>query len=175
MAGTRQPRRSPRPGERQRDPERTRVRILEAAKVEFGAKGFAGARVSDIAERAGVNKQLISYYFDGKEGLYAELASRWQQTSNELAGDDRPLDEVVAGFVMSSLHDPDWARLMVWSNLATAHDGPEAALQEGEFSASRWRGCAAARRPANSPPTWTPRAFCWPFSRPPARRSPCRR
>jgi len=133
MAGTRQPRRSPRPGERQRDPERTRARILDAAKVEFGAKGFAGARVSDIAERAGVNKQLISYYFDGKGGLYAELASQWQQTSNELAGDDRSLDEVVAGFALSSLHDPDWARLMVWSNLSTAQDGPEAALQEDEF------------------------------------------
>jgi AcrR family transcriptional regulator len=132
MAGTRQPRRSPRPDERQRDPERTRARILAAAKVEFGAKGFAGARVSDIAERAGVNKQLISYYFGGKEGLYAELASQWQQTSSELTGEDRPLEEVVAGFAMSSLRDPDWARLMVWSNLSLTQDDPTAA-QEGEF------------------------------------------
>lgn len=132
MAGTRQPRRSPRPSERQRDPERTRARILAAAKVEFGAKGFVGARVSDIAARAGVNKQLISYYFDGKEGLYAELASQWQHTSNELTGEDRPLAEVVAGFAMSSLHDPDWARLMVWSNLSTTKDDPTAA-QEAEF------------------------------------------
>jgi AcrR family transcriptional regulator len=100
--------------------------------VEFGAKGFAGARVSDIAERAGVNKQLISYYFCGKEGLYAELASQWQHTSNELTGEDRSLAEVVAGFAMSSLHDPDWARLMVWSNLSATKDDPTAA-QEAEF------------------------------------------
>ncbi|MCA1655767.1 MAG: TetR family transcriptional regulator [Pseudonocardiaceae bacterium] len=132
MTGTRQPRRSPRPGERQRDPERTRARILAAAKVEFGAKGFAGARVSDIAERAGVNKQLISYYFDGKEGLYAELTSQWQRTSNELAGEDRPLDAVVEFFATSSLHDPDGARLMVRSNLAAVPDDPTAA-QEAEF------------------------------------------
>lgn len=116
-------RRAPAAGERQRDPERTKARILEAATAEFGAKGFAAARVSDIAERAGVNKQLISYYFGGKEGLYAELTKRWQQTSTEVSHRDRPLDAVVAGFVMGNLHNRDWARLMVWSNLDSA-DGP---------------------------------------------------
>ena len=64
------PRRSPTGQERKRDPERTRERILDAAVVEFGEHGFAGARTSAIARRAGVNEQLISYYFDSKEGLY---------------------------------------------------------------------------------------------------------
>jgi len=131
MSASRNPRRTPNPGERQRDPERTRARILDAAKVEFGAKGFAGARVSDIADRAGVNKQLISYYFGGKEGLYSELATRWQQTSAELTGADQPLDAVVAGFAMSALHDRDWARLMVWANLSP-DAVPEVGI-EGEF------------------------------------------
>ena len=76
-----QPRRSPRGQERKRDPERTRERILEAALIEFGEHGFAGARISAIAGRAGVNEQLISYYFDGKEGLYRALQQRWQMTS----------------------------------------------------------------------------------------------
>jgi AcrR family transcriptional regulator len=44
----------------------------------------AGARVSDIADRAGVNKQLISYHFSGKEGLYTELSAQWRQTSATL-------------------------------------------------------------------------------------------
>ena len=57
------PRRTPE--ERRRDPERTKRRIVEAARAEFSAKGFAGTRVSEIAARAGVNKQLISYYFGG--------------------------------------------------------------------------------------------------------------
>lgn len=131
MSSSRNPRRAPSPGERQRNPERTRGRILDAAKVEFGAKGFAGARVSDIADRAGVNKQLISYYFGGKEGLYAELSTRWQRASAELAGADQPLDAVVAGFAMSTLHDRDWARLMVWANLSA--DATPDGAQEGEF------------------------------------------
>src|SRR5919198_927171 len=111
------PRRSPTPGERQRDPERTKARILEAATAEFGAKGFAAARVSDIAERAGVNKQLISYYFGGKEGLYNELARQWQRTSAEISQLDRPLDEVIAAFTMTTVHNRDEARLLVRINL----------------------------------------------------------
>lgn len=111
------PRRSPAPGERQRDPERTKARILEAATAEFGAKGFGAARVSAIAERAGVNKQLISYYFGGKEGLYHALTQQWQQTSAEISHLDRPLDEVVAAFTMTTLHNRDGARLLVRINL----------------------------------------------------------
>jgi AcrR family transcriptional regulator len=128
----RNPRRRPNPGERRRDPERTRARILDAAKVEFGAKGFAGARVSDIADRAGVNKQLISYYFGGKEGLYAEMNNQWRQVSDQLSSADRPLDEVVAAYTMSTLHDRDGARLMVWSNMSPAH-APRDTGQEREF------------------------------------------
>ncbi|HEV7651377.1 MAG TPA: TetR family transcriptional regulator [Actinophytocola sp.] len=126
------PRRRPNPGERQRDPERTRARILDAAKVEFGAKGFAGARVSDIADRAGVNKQLISYYFGGKEGLYTELNNQWQQVSAQLSSADQPLDALVAGYTLSALHDRDMARLMVWANMSPT-DAPADTGQEREF------------------------------------------
>ena len=125
------PRRSPTPGERQRDPERTKARILEAATAEFGAKGFAAARVGDIADRAGVNKQLISYYFGGKEGLYNEINKRWQQTSAEMSQSERPLDAVVADFTMATLHNRDWARLMVWTNLDS---GPEAPDEQADYS-----------------------------------------
>ena len=49
------PRRSPAAGERQRDAERSRQALLTAALDEFSLKGFAGARVAEIAERAGVS------------------------------------------------------------------------------------------------------------------------
>ncbi|MFJ6676254.1 TetR/AcrR family transcriptional regulator [Actinosynnema sp. NPDC091369] len=117
------PRRSPDATERKRDPERTKARILEAATAEFGAKGYAAARVSAIADRAGVNKQLISYYFGGKEGLYRELSGRWQQHGGQLA--DGPLAEVVRGFVLSTREQRDWARLMVWENLSGDDDTPD--------------------------------------------------
>lgn len=45
-------------------------RLLEAALREFAAAGRAGARTQRIAARAGVNKQLIHYYYRTKAGLY---------------------------------------------------------------------------------------------------------
>jgi len=51
-----------------------RDRILSAAEVEFGAHGFAGARVDRIATAAGVNKQLLFHYFDSKAGLYRAVS-----------------------------------------------------------------------------------------------------
>ena len=131
----RMPRRSPAAGERQRDPERTKARILEAATAEFGAKGFAAARVSDIADRAGVNKQLISYYFGGKQGLYNEIAERWQQTSADMAGPERPLDAVVAEFTMANLRNRDWAKLMVRSNLDSGSEAPDEQADRGYMQA----------------------------------------
>lgn len=44
--------------------------LLAAAKTVFAEKGFAGATVKEISERAGVNISLISYHFNGKEGLF---------------------------------------------------------------------------------------------------------
>ncbi|MFI6500249.1 TetR/AcrR family transcriptional regulator [Nonomuraea typhae] len=110
------------PEEKQRDPERTKARILEAAVAEFGAKGFAGARVGEIAARAGVNKQLISYYFGGKEGLYRELTVRWQSEENAFADRSAELGELVAGYVRATSANRDFGRLMVWEGLT--EDGP---------------------------------------------------
>ena len=49
--------------------ERTRARILSAARREFARRGFAGARIEAIARHAGVHKSLIFYYFQNKDGL----------------------------------------------------------------------------------------------------------
>src|SRR4030088_3731464 len=76
----RKPHRAPAPEERRLDADRSRRRLLAAALDEFAAKGYAGARVHEIAARAGVNKQLINYYFGGKEGLYKQLQLDWLES-----------------------------------------------------------------------------------------------
>ena len=55
---------------RSRDADRTQQEILRAAMAEFADHGFGGARIDAIAERAGVNKKLIYYYFEGKDELF---------------------------------------------------------------------------------------------------------
>lgn len=65
-----------RPANALRNPEWTKARLLEAARSEFADKGLNGARVNAIASEAGVNKQLLYYYFGDKEGLYGEVLAR---------------------------------------------------------------------------------------------------
>lgn len=117
------PRRSPKPQERQRDPERTRKLILDAATAEFAAHGYAGARIGAIAARAGVNQQLISYYFDGKEGLFQAMSERWRQRESELVAPDTPLPEQIRRYALEALNNPDGVRLFAWGGLEYA--GPE--------------------------------------------------
>src|SRR5262245_36685716 len=47
--------------------------ILAAALEEFAARGFAAARLDDVARRAGVAKGTIYLYFRDKESLFQEL------------------------------------------------------------------------------------------------------
>lgn len=65
--------------------------ILEAAEQEFLEKGFAGAKTTSIAKRAGVNHAMIHYYFRTKENLFTMvfqqkiriLAESFSQSFNE--------------------------------------------------------------------------------------------
>jgi AcrR family transcriptional regulator len=55
---------------RTRDADRSQQAILAAARDEFHEHGLGGARVDRIAERAGVDKKLLYYYFDNKDRLF---------------------------------------------------------------------------------------------------------
>ena len=51
-------------------------RVIAAAGDEFARRGLEGARVDLIARRAGVNKQLLFYYYGSKRGLYQAVVGR---------------------------------------------------------------------------------------------------
>ena len=55
---------------RPRDADRSQQAILDAARDEFAQRGLGGARMDSIAERAGINKRLIYYYFGSKDDLF---------------------------------------------------------------------------------------------------------
>ena len=48
----------------------TSNKILEAAILEFEEKGYNGARMQSIADRAGINKALLHYYYKSKDTLF---------------------------------------------------------------------------------------------------------
>ena len=52
------------------------IRIIVAAREEFARRGYSGARVDRIATAAGVNKQLLFYYYHSKRGLFQTVLKR---------------------------------------------------------------------------------------------------
>jgi TetR/AcrR family transcriptional regulator len=98
--------------------------LLAAAVAEFARQGFAGARVDVIAQRAGVNKQLVYHYFQSKQGLYqvaletvyAEIRARERELSlDEL----EPLDAMaqLVGFSFDYLTGhPEFIALLTDEN-----------------------------------------------------------
>ena len=68
------------------------LRIIAAAREEFATRGFAGARVAQVVRRAGVNKQLLFYYYHSKRGLFqAVLAQAAGALESALAALDLPV------------------------------------------------------------------------------------
>ena len=110
--------------ERAKGAELTRERILRAALEEFGAKGFAGARTASIAARAGVNQQLISYHFGGKQGLLDELRRRWSSVESTLVPPNASFEDGFAAYLEATLDNPNWARLVLWQALGDAEATP---------------------------------------------------
>jgi TetR/AcrR family transcriptional regulator len=144
-------RRSPTAEERQRDAERSRARLLDAALEEFSRRGFAGTRVQDIAARAGVNAQLISYYFGGKDGLYRALHESWLETEAGFADPELSLEELMTAYVRAVLEDPRRARLLLWAGLAddprgddTVSETQTASRDVGDFRRRQAAGEIAA-------------------------------
>jgi AcrR family transcriptional regulator len=61
---------------RPRDADRSQKDILDAALAEFAEFGLGGARMDRIADKAGINKRLIYYYFENKESLFLAVLER---------------------------------------------------------------------------------------------------
>jgi len=76
--------------------------ILRAAEEEFAKKGFAGASINAIANRAGLPKANIHYYFKNKMGLYVAVLSNiidlWDETLGSISVDDDPA-EVLPNYI----------------------------------------------------------------------------
>lgn len=98
----------------------SRERILEVARSEFADRGFEGARLQDIAERAGLRHPTLLYYFSSKEGLYAaviaQAVSDWAEETrlaieNPLRGFEQVAALVAAGFRFFEEHE-DFVRIV---------------------------------------------------------------
>ena len=103
----------------------TRQRILDAALAEFAAHGLAGARVDEIAARAGTNKRMLYAYVGSKDELWltvlesAYAAKRAEE--RKLAVEDLPPAEAMARLVAFNLRytakHPEFVALLNQENI----------------------------------------------------------
>ncbi len=108
-----------------RDPVRSRANILQAALDEFSQKGLQGARVDEIARRAGANKRMIYHYFGNKEELflavlefaYGEIRDAEQELHLEDLGPEEAMQRLVAFTFDYFVQAPHFVPLLNSENL----------------------------------------------------------
>jgi TetR/AcrR family transcriptional regulator len=61
---------------RQGDGDAVRLRVLEAAEFVFAEHGYRAATTREIAERAGIGKRMLFYYFPSKDAVYRAVLER---------------------------------------------------------------------------------------------------
>lgn len=98
--------------------QKNKAIIFNAAKKEFVTYGFKGASIKRIAERAGIARANIHYYFQDKTDLYQQLLSNiiavWNTDYDTLNADQQPkvaLSAYIRAKVMHSKDDPDSSRI----------------------------------------------------------------
>lgn len=84
-------------------PDSTEQKIFDAAHEVFVQKGMDGAKMQEIADKAGINKALLHYYYRSKEKLYEAVAKAVLSRAAPLVGNliesDRPLEEEIRHFI----------------------------------------------------------------------------
>jgi len=80
----------------------TEEKIFDAATDIFEEKGLAAARMQDIADRAGINKALLHYYFRSKDKLFQsvfdKLAEKMFAKFASIFEEDMPFEDKIRFF-----------------------------------------------------------------------------
>lgn len=111
----------------------TQQRILDAAQTVFIRRGTSGARMSEIAQEAGVNQALLHYYFRSKERLsqavFQQLATRLFPALFQTLASDASLNEKIERIVALYLDNLSRSPFIPGYLLSELHHHPERTSQ----------------------------------------------
>ena len=83
-------------------PENTEQQILDAAKAIFQEKGMNGARMQEIADKAGINKAMLHYYYRSKqllfEAVFKKAFALLAPQLNAILNDDSSIQDKIRNF-----------------------------------------------------------------------------
>jgi AcrR family transcriptional regulator len=122
-----------------------RNRLLDAATAEFASRGYAGATLEGIGERAGVTKGGVYFHFRGKEALFFSVLDHWREVRRRRLqvpaigseGAAAALRAFLAAYLGFHFHEPEATHLL--RVLATELRGRfTARLREDDRQEQRW-------------------------------------
>jgi AcrR family transcriptional regulator len=113
----------------------TRDALLAAARAEFAERGFDGATVRVIAERAGVDPAMVNHWFGGKEALFMAALDVPIDPSTLVAevvpGDpDRLGERIVGRFLLIWDHTGGGRRLAALVRSVASHETAAAMMRQ---------------------------------------------
>jgi len=125
-----------------RDADKTRARVLRAARNEFMRHGYSGARIERISRAGRSSDRMIYYYFESKEklyltvleGVYAELGEAERALELDASKPEQALRELVAFTWGYYLAHPEFVALLSNENL---HRGQRIAKSKAVKGMSR--------------------------------------
>jgi len=126
-------------GPRSRKGIETRARLVDAAKDVFERDGFLDARISDIAEKAGLSHGSFYHYFESKEEVFREVANNVEARLHE------PMNSVI--LAQSSARPAERIREAIRLHLESYRD--EARIMGVIEQVSRFDPEIMAQRAAN--------------------------
>ncbi len=113
---------------REKNAEKSKLDILEAAESQFAEKGFYGARIDEIAKLAQINKRMIYEYFVNKENLYKQVLfrvySRMEAVEYALLCENQSgaalIRSIIAAYFAFLRANPSFVNILMWENLNKA-------------------------------------------------------
>jgi AcrR family transcriptional regulator len=112
----------------------TRSELLEAARAVFAERGYDGATVRAIAERAGVDAAMVNHWFGGKEPLFVAALDLPADPSavlgEALPGDPEHLAERIIGRLLRVWDETGGAQLATLIQSIASHEVAASLLRE---------------------------------------------
>lgn len=82
--------------------ENTEKQILDAAENIFQTKGMSGARMQEIADKAGINKAMLHYYYRSKQSLFEAVFKKafslLAPQLDAILNDDSSIEDKITNF-----------------------------------------------------------------------------
>lgn len=111
----------------------TEKRLIESALTVFSEKGYEGASVREIIERAGVTRPVLYYYFKSKEDLFCQLVIRsYGETFDEIEAalkSARSCRERLRAFIRITFgrteRSPELVRFLLHVFFSPPQEGPQ--------------------------------------------------